>query len=88
MLALLDHGGALEAEAVHASAGVLPLSRNMRFDCTSGPAHDAAGAPGRDGIDPCLGLDVGTRRFAGGAVSERPHHQWQYSVGSSHFATP
>jgi glycosyltransferase involved in cell wall biosynthesis len=33
-LALLDHGGALEPEAAHAAAGVVPLGRKARFDCT------------------------------------------------------
>lgn len=34
VLALLDHGGELEPEAVQESAGVLRLSRKARFDCT------------------------------------------------------
>jgi glycosyltransferase involved in cell wall biosynthesis len=34
MLALLDHGGELEAEAVRASVGVLSLGRKARFDWT------------------------------------------------------
>jgi glycosyltransferase involved in cell wall biosynthesis len=34
VLALLDHGGDLERAAVEAAAGVLPLSRKARFDCT------------------------------------------------------
>jgi len=34
VLALLDRGGELEAEAAQAAASVLRLSRRMRFDCT------------------------------------------------------
>jgi glycosyltransferase involved in cell wall biosynthesis len=33
-LAVLDHGGELEGAAVEAAAGVLPLGRKARFDCT------------------------------------------------------